>query len=372
MITLRPYQIEAVDLLLQKKKAILANPTGSGKTLISLEFAKRLNLPTLIVCQKNKIIDWMNEGEKLGYTDFSIINYSKVHEFTPLKGGLKVIIIDESQNMGNHSTRKGRAMIALCKGADYSLFLSATPLRSSPRNVYWPLKLCGAFDGTLDGFRLRYCGAYMLKGFLVDERGITNKKELQDLVASVSVNTAKNMRIIELDKHFVEIDTGIPRMLNKTRYNVPDFEDTSEIRAGMGDIKLEYFQENWRKVIKEPKAVFFTHHRKFTNGVAEILKCPMIIGGQSLVKKDQAIKEFISKEEGYLVVSMASGSEGLNIPNCKVCYFLELSFSPLTYKQAYSRLVRSMEHTKLKVYFLKIKNEHADILNELKETYLTF
>ena len=86
---LRDYQKEAVEQLLAKKKAILANPTGSGKTLIALEVIKQLNLPTLVVVQKNKIIDWIDEGEAHGVDHFAVTNYANVHSFAPLKGKIK-------------------------------------------------------------------------------------------------------------------------------------------------------------------------------------------------------------------------------------------------------------------------------------------
>ena len=277
--------------------------------------------------------------------------------------------------MGSYGTRKGRATIEIAKLADYVLFLSATPLRSSPKDVYWPLRICKQWDGTIEGFRLKFCGAYIHKGFLIDSRGITNKAELLDRIALASVKTAGNIRKVFLNEQTITIDNDSSRFVKSggtKRYIVPAFEEVSTEYSAVGDIKLDFFKE-WLKTNElAEKAVFFTHHRKVTTEIAELLDCNAIIGGLSIHKKQQYIKDFINKDKGYLVVSMRSGSEGLNIPNCKTCYFIELAFSPLTYRQAYSRLVRDMKDTKLNVFYIKYKNEHTDILNELKQSYLSF
>ena len=372
---LRDYQKQAVALMLSKKKCILALRTGSGKTVTCLDFMKRLDKYSLVVCQKNKLMDWMTEGEAYGYSKFRLINYSQVHKYYKLKNKIEVLIIDESQNMGSYSTLKGRTLIDMAKMAEYVIFVSATPLRNRPTELYWPLKICGAYDRTLESFRIKYCGAFILpkRNILVDGRTITNRTELQNLKNSVSIDTSANICQVKLNIKTIEIDSDINKYVGKSKkLNVPDFTETSKVRASTGTEKLEFFREYIKHNKLHKKAVFFTHHRKVTTEVADILKCPKIIGGMNIAQKSINIENFIKAEEGYLVVSMRSGSEGLNIPNCDTCYFLELDFSPVIYKQAYSRIVRDVKDTSINIYYFKLKNEHASLLNELKSNYENF
>ena len=375
---LRPYQNLAAKALLKKKKAILNLGPGIGKTIVSLAVAKYLDLPTLVVCEKIKIIDWVEEGKAIGYTKFAVTNYANVHKFSIYNNKLKVIIIDESQNMGGFNTKKGKAIINLVKGASYAFFVSATPLKSNPVNLYWPLRLCGVYKETKTDFRIRYCGAYYLprKNILIDGRTITNFKELLDLKNSVAIISEKVNRKITIYKKVVEADLNIAKFVTtdkgRKKFNVPEFKKVSTIRHELGDIKLKLFKKYCKRNGLKSKAVFFVYHREIAKELAKFLGCDLIIGGSSSIKRQQMLTDFSEKEKGYIVISIGTGSEGLNIYNCYTCYFLELSYSAVTYKQACYRLAREMKDTKLTAIFFKVKNEHAEILNELKENYVTF
>lgn len=378
MKTLKHYQLKALNELKIRKKAFLNLDAGLGKTIISLSLAKQLNLPTLVVCEKNKIQDWIDEGKEINYDKFAIINYAQVHRFSQVKKSIKVLLVDECQNMGGYNTKKGRAIIDIAQLAKYVIFISATPLKSNPINLYWPLKICGGYKGEKLDFRLKYCGAYYMPGknFLVDSRGITNKDELLKLKNSCAVRLDKKVRKVKIKKKTIEADIGIKEYkLNKKKrklLNTPEFERTSEVRRQLGELKLKLFKQYIDNGLLEPKAVFFTYHRDITFGLAKHLKCPYLIGGQSKKERETNLKSFIDKDKGYIVISISSGSEGLNIFNCNTCYFIELSYSPNTYKQACYRFARDLNDTLINAYFFKIKNEHADLLNQLNKEFTSF
>ena len=369
---LRDYQKLAVKLMKKKKKSILTNNCNAGKTITCLSLAKELNLPTLVVATNSKVIDWKKEGGLIDYKDYTVVNYNNVHHFTDNLGYFKVILIDECQNMGGFKTLKGRAIIKLCKKADYVVFISATPVKNSPVNVYWPLRLCGVYHGTYVDFRITYCGAYRMIGrnFYIDGRHPTNIGGLKKLIAKAEVYTSHKFRSLKVKKHYINVDLYINKFVktpDRVKLNTPSFDETSKVRSILADKKLSIFKHYMGKKGLVKKAVFFTHHRKLTTKLAEILKCDMVIGGMDKIKRDKAITRFSGLKEGYIVISLKSGSEGVNIFNCDTCYFLELDFSPAVYHQAYQRIAREFEDKTIKAYFFRVLNEHAFLVEETKK-----
>lgn len=376
MIKLTPDQKEAVKQLKEKRKALLTNSCNGGKTIISLSVAKDLNVKTLIICQKAKMEDWLEEARALGnpLDKLTIVNYEKAHL---IKEHFRLVIVDESHNMGDYSTRKGKAIIGHCKKASHNIFVSATPMKGKPTDLYWPLKLCGVYTSTKDSFRIAFCGAYYPQG----GRGLwdgkaSNLEVLEALLREAEVFTSYNIRKLKVHKTYINFPVGIDeRKVTKTDkhgrsrkvFNVPEFEETSRARLEMAEKKLEAFRAYTYLGKLEKRAVIFTHHRFLTEEAAKLLGCPKIMGGISHKQRRKDLKRFNHKEIDYIVISLKSGSEGINIFGCNTCYFLELDFSPMTYKQAYQRLARTMEDTELKAFFFRGINEHADILEEKKK-----
>ena len=370
-LQLYPYQQEAVEQLLKKKRAILTNECGSGKTIIALEVVRRLGLKTYIICKKSKIKDWQEEMLKFDMSKVEYIytnSFESVYKDTILKPN--IVIIDESQHMGTFNTRKGKAIISLAKKAEYVFFLSATPSLHKPVELYWPLKLCGVYKETLNAFKLRYNGAYYLpyRNFLVLGEP-TEIEELNMLLDKAKVFTKASATLIVNRKEIV-VDTGINKYNYKNKLNVPDFEETAKVRHAMAKQKLEIFFKYIDKVGLVDKAVIFAHHRDIIESVALKLNCPHIYGGMSPETIKRYIDIFSRTDKGYLVISMSVGGQGLSIENCKTCYFTELNYSPMQHKQAYYRIARK-QNTKQEIdaYFFKIKNEFMFLSALKKDKY---
>ena len=378
MLKLKPSQIEAVKLLKFKKKAFLTNNCGSGKTLIALSLAKDLKLSTLIICSKSKLLDWEAEAKKINFTNYTLTTYNRIYK--EIKHKFQVILVDESQNMGDFNTKKGKAIILQCRAARYVVFISATPIKTKPTDVYWPLKLCRAINMNKDEFRIRYCGAYIHKflKLLVDAKFATNVKELKAILDANSVYTSGADRKLKIRKHIINLNFDIARYIKKRdaegrlvkRDNVPAFEETAAERAEIGLQKFEIFKKFAKRQKLPKRVVFFTHHRKITQGMAEFLGCDMIIGGMTTKQRDLAIQKFNNKQTNRIIISLKSGSEGINLFNCTTCFFVELDFSPTVYRQAYQRLAREQTDMTIDAYFFKVLNEHSTIVNEYKDSLL--
>ena len=373
-IVFKPYQLEAIKLLKQKKKSFLTNACNTGKTLISLQFAKELGGRTLIVCENKKILDWKEEAKKLNFTNYEIYNYANIYKCFR-RHDFAIFLLDECQNMGDWNSTKGKTNITLAQRAPYVVFISATPTLSKPIGLYWPLKICKAFSGTKEEFRIRYCGAFRIPGkiWLIDGKW-TNTQELRNKLTSVEVNTAKSVRKLTIKNHIINCSLNIDKYKLNSKFkkvlNTPEFEQTSINRLAIGIAKMEVYKAWVRTNTLPSKMVFFHHHKYVGQELQRLYDCPRISGQTSVKKAKQIIEEFSAQSRGYLVLSLKSCAAGINIFNCNKCFFIEQDFSPMLIKQAIQRLAREKRVATIYAYFLRAKNEHTDIvLNKKHEGF---
>lgn len=148
------YQRAGIATMLARKKVLLADDTGLGKTVQSLGTLEAAGAyPALIVCKAGMRFQWRDQveawtpGHKVwvisggdvvlntmgaALADIIIISYALLDKYGDLiailkERGLKSIVVDESHNIKNRDTITGRAVFRAAQGVDYRLLLTATP-----------------------------------------------------------------------------------------------------------------------------------------------------------------------------------------------------------------------------------------------------
>lgn len=179
MKTLRPYQLEAVKDILDKKKILIADDMGLGKCAESITAKTAIenrigyNIPTLVVCPASVIQHWEDEI-RLWYkkkdatkvtkvqtstydediksaenSDFVITGYptlsylgnetSKINKFEEM--GFQYGIIDEAHNAKNPDSIRSMTVKNLFDNMDYLAILSGTPIPNTVVDIYMLLSL---------------------------------------------------------------------------------------------------------------------------------------------------------------------------------------------------------------------------------------
>jgi SWI/SNF-related matrix-associated actin-dependent regulator of chromatin subfamily A-like protein 1 len=174
------HQEEGVKFLLSRKKCILADGMGMGKTIQSTIGALESGVEkVLIVCPSSMKIAWKREIESFGETAsvingkqwvsdrFVIINFDILKNFHTTKdkreskefieaGNLihneivnekfDMVIVDEAHNLKNHKSIRGKIMAEVCVdyGVEYVWLLSGTPVANRPMDFYNLLRLIGS------------------------------------------------------------------------------------------------------------------------------------------------------------------------------------------------------------------------------------
>lgn len=175
LLSERDYQTEGIEFLVQKKRAILGDEMGMGKSMQAIKAMARFNFSSaLIVCPNSALWVWAKELEKWlpeghRYRKFTVVKGDRFTRSMQWKEGLKdpqnrfilttydvlkrdlydddypvphdwdLIICDEAHKMRNRKTKAFRAVADLeSKGM---FLISGTPASRGPQDVWTLLHL---------------------------------------------------------------------------------------------------------------------------------------------------------------------------------------------------------------------------------------
>lgn len=215
----RPYQENGVARGLELKRYINGDEQGLGKTLQSIGTIYGASLrgddvfPCLVIAPSSTKINWKREWEmwtdrkamvletktkdtwhrffELGMADVFIVNYESLRKYfvkyMPPKGKMRnwdkeiimddrvkminSVIVDESHRCKDKGTQQTRFTYKICKGKEYVILLTGTPVVNKPIDLMPQLAILNRlhhFSGP-KGFLTRYCEG---------GRGAENLKEL--------------------------------------------------------------------------------------------------------------------------------------------------------------------------------------------------
>jgi superfamily II DNA or RNA helicase len=152
------HMIRLMSILQDHKSALDSSETGTGKTIVGAEIARRAEItdriPVLVVCPKAVIPSWERELKDRGASNAQVINYDKLRGGKTLFGHWEkrkwvwdlddyaLIIFDEAHKCGGVDTKNSKMLIE-AKDRYRVLMLSAT-LASSPTQMRAAGYLLGA------------------------------------------------------------------------------------------------------------------------------------------------------------------------------------------------------------------------------------
>lgn len=202
-----PYQKEGIIFGLNKKRLLIGDEPGLGKTLQSIGVVDCANAyPCLVVCPSSLKINWQREFEKftnkqalvlensvattwpyllkMGMHHVAIVNYESLRKyfvwdirkkdfrlkdvvFCPDIKIFKSVIIDESHRVKDPSAQQTKFVRGIVEGKDYRILLSGTPVVNRPADLISQLSIIGRLQefGGRSQFLSDYGGGEQTKGF---------------------------------------------------------------------------------------------------------------------------------------------------------------------------------------------------------------
>ena len=202
-MNLFPYQATGVAYSLQKKKVIIGDQPGLGKTAQAIATVTAANaFPALVICPSSLKINWQREWHmwtdkkamilndnvkqnfhlfwSSGLTQVFIVNYESLKKYfvqsinkpemeelrlnhikfkEQFTGIFKSVIIDESHRVKSLATQQTKFTKGICTGKEYILALTGTPVINKPKDLISQLGIIeqlSAFGG-YKNFVQRYC-----------------------------------------------------------------------------------------------------------------------------------------------------------------------------------------------------------------------
>lgn len=421
----RPFQCQAARWALERNSSYIAADPGLGKTIIAALVINSLNLPlrgmskipVVIVNQPGLCLNtevelrkWClgspriaiyrpESGEEAYFTgaspDILIVPDSLIAdplgEYEWLRRTIQdmtsfgdaLLIVDEAQRFNNRESKRTKALFGLAERFERTVFLSGTPMRNRPHDLY---SILSRFAGETIGFRnehqfgFRYC-----KGF-IDSFGVPNYKGASNVEELFTAVKSKFMMRIEKKDVLRELPPKVEEIVfladGETPTAVTNYEreflreyspsDTvrdeitaspyvSTYRRMLGEAKVRPAYEFIRDLLElgDESILIFAEHIRTVEALEKLLKKykPLVVTGKTPAREKQAKVGLFQADASrvFLGNTQACGT-GFTLTRATRVVHVEPSWVPADSDQASDRAHRIGQKHSVFVQYLVFKN----------------
>lgn len=346
-LSLRRYQVEAVEKWMVNKRGCIVLPTGSGKTLVALEIIKRLSVPTLVVVPTLSLVEqwkemlsifgkrWIGEytGEKKEIKAITVSTYDSAYLHVEKLGNkFLLIIFDEVHHLPAESYR----LIAEMSAAPYRLGLTATYERADGLHELIPELVGGkVFELYPEDLKGKYLANYEIKRIFVpltdeEEREYREKTKIfKDYIRKARIK----LESIE-DFHKIVFATG------------KDSEAYEALKSWEEARKIAYDSKNKLKKLREllevhrgEKIIIFTRYNDLVYRISKAFFIPAITHRTPDDERGKILEGF---RKGFFkaIVSSQVLDEGIDVPDASVGIIVSGTGSSREFVQRLGRILR--------------------------------
>lgn len=380
----RDYQAHAIQVMREKKRALLWDQPGLGKTLIASEAAK---WPILIACPTYLVYHWLDHLQSQYPTkkivaavgtraqkdaildtdaDAYIVNIEMLRSFE--MPAVSTFIVDEAHHVRSKDAKQSKGALEVARETEYVFLLTATPIYKSPDNLYMLFRILDpkgwtSYQGFLSTFCRTISGYYGTKVV-----GVQNTAKLQLAMNGYGLGrTYKDvaMELPRLIRNEVPIVASsdfykrYAQVRDQFKYNDKDINSLMEAMTVMRRMTAVPKLEQCLELVADiPEAVIYTWYRNTAQSLAALLQVPCITG-----EVPAADRKVIAQAKGLVVATMASLSEGVDLSHLNNVIFFEGDYVPARLHQALSRVRRARDSFEpVKATFLYVKNTIDEIV----------
>lgn len=379
---LRDYQVEIAErasaILRDHGMVYLAMEVRTGKTLTSLEIARRMGARRLLFLTKKKAISSIeNDAEAMGLDiDITVINYEQIDKVT---GEWDMIIVDEAHGLGAFPKPSQRAenLRRIVRDA-WVVYLSGTPTPESYSQLYHQFWICAnrspwaayvnfyKWAAEYVDVKDRKFGHAMVKDYshakkdkvMADvahlfisysqaDAGFEAMVEEEILLVDMKPSTMKVIEALRRDKLFqgkmgdVVADTEVKLMskMHQICSGSVIVDAPKREAIGFDYTKAEYIRD---KFAGQKIAIFY----KF---IAEGMMLRFIFGSRV---KDTP-EDFNAGDVNAVYISqIVSGREGINLSTADALIMYNIDFAAVSYFQARARIQTKDRQRPARLYWI--------------------
>lgn len=387
-----PYQIEGSRFLAGKKRALLADDLGLGKTAQAIracaEVTTCYDFSVGVVCPASLRENWYREFGRFWPTDvfcpdLKVESYDKVRSGCWRDRYFDVIILDEAHYLKSRDSKRTEAILgpgctgalgALIESVPYVFALTGTPTPNNSAEL-WPLLRALAPDLILGKngkpmnywqFAMKFCDV-VDNGFGMQIKGNRNTEKLKEMIAPFYLRRRKQDVLQDLPSITFDTLPLTNEIAAKALRGVDQTPEAARIAecldGGIGDLSsISPHVATWRRhtgIAKAPavaewlrewidgggdKIVVFAHHRDVLDHIAQSFAPGVLVSlsGDTPPAARQAAIDAFQNNPGvkiFLGQIQAAGT-GITLTAASEVLFAESSWVPSENTQAAARIHR--------------------------------
>lgn len=403
-ITPFPYQLKGVQYILDKKRVIIGDQMGLGKTgqaIMGITLANAF--PCLVICPatlkenwRREVIKWTdkrafilddaskNRWEFLidrGQYDFFIVNYESLHKYFveerkrkdegekltlkdfKFKAGIskfKSVIVDESHKCKNNATIQSKLTKGICRDKEYILELTGTPVINKPDDLIAQLSIIDQLNtlGGYNAFKKMYCDK-PITGALEHLNAQLRRHCFyrRDKSEAMSEMPSKTRQIVYCDitnrQEYREAELDLADYLKKYKQKSDEEIEKSlrgELMVRMQALKnisargkLDTVYEYIDNVMEcEEKLIVFCHLHEIVDKIVKRYPgCVTVTGSDSQEERTRNVDAFQNDPNCKLIVcSIMAAGVGITLTASSRVAFVEFAWHAAIHDQAEDRAHR--------------------------------
>lgn len=385
----RNYQTTGNEIYLKKKRLLIGDDLGLGKTMTGiLSFFDPRTLPAVVVVQTHLQKQWQNEIEKFTDLKVHLIKKIKPYSLPPadvyiikyscLSGWVDIFesrffksaIFDECQELRRSQSDKYSAARKLSQNVDFCLGLSASPIYNFGEEIFNVINAINPGSlGHHNDFSREWCGygkcvkepkalgTYLRENFLMLRR---TRHDVGRELPPIN----KIIHTVAYDEGAVEKAEEIAKQL-AIKVTSGSFVERGQaardldilIRHSTGVSKAKGVAEYVKILLEngEPVLLAGWHREVYEIWLKELApyKPVLYTGSESPAQKEKSKAAFVNGESNLMIISLRSGIglDGLQ-HKCKYVVFGELDWSPKVHDQVIGRIDRDGQTDQVTAIFL--------------------
>ena len=407
------YQKEGIAYALKNKRCILGDQPGLGKTLQAIgTITIAQSYPCLVVCPAALKINWQREFKKFAgkqalilddknkntwqryietkCCDIYIVNYESLKkyfvkgikddvrftmksiEFDDRINLFKSVVIDESHKCKSTKTQQSKFVEGICKGKEYILELTGTPVVNDNTDLIQQLKILGRLEdfGGYRNFVEKYCDGL---------RKSSNVKELNWRLCNICFFRREKSKVLtqlpDKSRQYIECDITNRREYEKAENDLIQYlreyknaDDDKIAKSMRGEVmvrmgilksisargKIKVFADFIHDVIDGgEKLIVFAYLKEVVGELKKLFpKAVTVTGEDNSQSKQSAVDAFQNDPNCKLIIlNYKSGGTGLTLTAASRVAFIEFPWTFSDCEQAEDRAHRNGQKNNVNCYY---------------------